>query len=287
MKQSIRIFLILILALSFCAIAYSATLEYPYYMGVNEDKEIRLYEENLSGHNGIIFFNGTNYSMSHGEDSWYIIVTNNLSEDIDFTVMINSSEGIIFSDSGIMRWRIPYYTTIKIFKASNNKSYENDFQYIFLKPIVPTSPYRFNPNFMNPSSDNDLAFWGDYAGGEAVIKLYEPGKYSLNLEVTKTKSSIPWNQEFIYPQASTSQYYTHITDLDITNATNQNFIVKASIWDISKSRFIMELVTIGIILLIWVLIVVASCFTGNLAFIGVAFFGGMFIIIPIIRGILG
>lgn len=245
-------------------------LYYPYYMDVNKSEEIRFYT-NTTGTAANITFEGTEYEMTNGGAYFYIDISNPDPENVDFNVTLNGT----LSAEGTMRFRIPFYVTIKLWNSATNsssvKQYKNDFQYIFLT----TSNDRLGGSWLDADADwlqfkwldrllfgtaglrydttvdGRLAFWSNYNNGMGRIKLYEIGNYTLNLETTKTKSSLGWDYEFVFPQDTESKYYHGITVLEIAYPVNQVVDVFVDKWEFMQFQVMMNWLWYGFLFAVW------------------------------------
>jgi hypothetical protein len=279
-------------------------LEYAYYFEVNRSNEIRFYG-NTSENIAYIIINETAYLMNSNSEYFYLSFLNPNREDINFIFNLTDLSNItIFSTSGVMRFRIPFYVDFYIYRdnvQNQPQLYTNQFQYVFLK-FESQTPYSYtnstkwlnswNTNllsFLQGNSqmpkDTELALWAAINNGMARIKVYEAGNYSVNLETTKTRSSIPWQYEFIYPQDSGSQYHTKITSIEISPEQYQEISIYANMWDISKSRALWNIVLVAVVIVIYIAAVVLSFYTGNLWIISGVTFGGLLILLNVIKSL--
>lgn len=252
----------------------TSRLGYSYFMDLNHNQEIRLYTTNMSNFSSNITFEGAAYDMTAQSGYFTIAVSNAVKEDIPFNVTLFYNNVSTAQANGTMRWRDPFYVEIKLFHANKNNDsepYKNDFQYVFLTQAtvlqngnMNIEPYNRFFDSINkalgytPAStiDRKLAFWAPYANGKGKIKVYEAGNYTINLEVTNTKSSIPWNYEFIYPQDSASNYYTGIASVEIAQEEDQVLSVYISPFEISSVKFTMSLIMNIVFFVIWIALIV-------------------------------
>jgi len=253
-------------------------LAYPAYMDVGETELIKLYISNRSNKEAWIEFEGTNSSMTNSTNFWYVGVTSAVEEDVNFTVYFNQSNGtILYSKNGTMRWREPFYLDIFLYKggtlnSSIAESYVNDFQYVYVKNKTGGNTWYdsdwVNFDFVDPlfynmlgmeyntEIDKNVAFWGNYRNGKGRVKLYETGNYSINLISTKSKSSIGWQYEFVYPQRHGNDYYTNIVNVAIDEEVDQVLEIFVDRYEIQKWKFMMNWVWNIVLILLWLGLVV-------------------------------
>lgn len=271
-------------------------LEYDYFMEVNTTERIYLYA-NTSLNNAFFVLNGTQYLMSVDGARFYIDVVNNQSEDIPFSVnmtsLLNRTSNIF---DGVMRWRTPFYLTISVYKKSKGDNettlYKHDFQYIYLKKEGQVDSYSTILNGVDQLNAvlglkklaTETAFWSELNGGIGTVKLYEPGNYSINLETTKSKTSIPWNYEFIIPQADGSVYTEKLASVEISEPSAQSIKIYATMFEITQARGWLEIVKLIFIIIFGAAVIILGIMSG---IPGIAFAGIISGIILIIMGMHG
>jgi hypothetical protein len=289
--KAVKIFLFGILFL-FCS-AFTlgvSSLSYDYYFEVNESNTI-LFLANVSNNSALINFNLTNYSMTKGIDYFSIAVSNPKREDVNFSVyLLNSTNETIEKLDGIMRFRVSFDVTIQIYKSSHGINstvpFRDDFQYVYIQKLGESSVQDTTLKYLDllnqkigaepQTLDSTLSLWADYSGGQGIIKVYEAGNYTLSLETTKTKSSIPWAYEFMYPQALGSKYSQSLTNLEIPSEENQIFKVYATAFEIDFMKAMLNIFLVVIVILVYVGLIILSFYSGNVGVIfAVIAFGGI------------
>jgi len=201
-----------------------------------------------------------------------------------FNIMMTSTDVVdipLYYYEGVLRFRSPFYVTFNLYHDGINTSltqpYTNDFQYIFLQTDATTNSVSWMDGdwiyfnwidklFYNiigmeytsstPAIDTTLSFWGNYNNGGATIKLYEADNYSVNLETTKSKSSIPWNYEFIYPQSTGSEYDHKILNLEIVNESTQTITIFIDEYEISSFKFMVNILKNSILIILWLALII-------------------------------
>lgn len=261
-------------------------LEYPYYMDVNVTETIKFYFSYISSYPGgimQIWFSGSFYNMTDEGGSLYDInVISHIEEDVPFAVYIYNTTDYILMANGTMRWRIPFYETINFWQADNYtdtsvKQYKNEFQYVYMQfanntgvnPLPDASyldswfngwlPFYHN-SFTNSSTlDRKLSFWSNYTNGEARVKLYEAGNYTIGIVSMGIMAPL-WTEEFIYPQYATKKYSSKILNdnnpVNIGTESNATLDVYVSMWEVNKFNVInnilynIAIVVFGVIMFI-------------------------------------
>jgi hypothetical protein len=277
--------------------ACTGSLYYPYFMDVDQIEIINYTHSCLDNSSWLaIYFEGSFYNLTASSTQrFYVAVTSNESEDIPFDIYLRNSTSDTLLSSGTMRWRNPYYLTIHFWKSDSNETnqwgstksalYKNEFQYVYMQYASETSGnpltdisyldsmvswLPFYTDTFDSHIDNTLSFWSDYVDGEAVIKLYEPGNYTIGI-VTIPISGITWNEEFVYPQFASKKYKSQIISSDAPVAlegTDAEIEVYISMWEVNKFNVIMNVIyNIAIVLIGIVIFVFVAKFGG----IGTAF----------------
>jgi hypothetical protein len=312
MNTKTAVLALVILALC-SAFAFADELQYNYYFEVNESSPIRLVT-NTTGVNASLDINGSVYQMTDGADYFSISLSNPIKDDVPFYVYkynyTNYTVGnvsynnitILNNLTGTMRFRIPFNVQVQIFKKGSTRGnatvpFKDDFQYVYIQKITgekvsSASQIKMSTGWFNSAIgltpktlDTKLSLWGDYSDGSATIKVYESGNYSLNLETTKTKSSIPWAYEFYYPQSLGAHYSQNIANLEIPTEQAQDFKVYATAYEIDSAKMLMNLVYTVIIVLVFFALIYVSILTGNGYLILTVVFGGGLIVISLIHGL--
>lgn len=281
-KKSFLLLLIVLLSVSFVSAYY---LKYPYYMGTGETESIRVYGDTSVLNYSIISFNGSDYNMTDSVTYWNIYVSSGVEENQNFSIYLSNqtinktdNNTYLLNVNGTMRFRSPFYVTITLYESGNNETtysalYKNEFQYLFLQPRNTLSgsswmdseliTFSFMDKWLGklfdyevPTTiDTSLSFWGKYDTGSTQIKLYEPGNYSMNLESIKVTGSDLWDEEFIYPQYTESQFYNEILLLNI-DKINQSIDIFIDRFEISSFRFTMNIVWNLLVWFIWLVLVI-------------------------------
>lgn len=202
--------------------------------------------------------------------------------------------------SGVMKWRIPFNVTINLYSYGSLNStqpqpYLNDFNYVILSPEGTDTKYgaefintiesinsMFYGDAFSKSMNTNLAFWGKYENGEAIITLYEANNYTLKLGVSDTIYSSDWKYEFIYPQYSNLKYLSDITEVAIDEEIEQELLIYADKIEIDTFNVVMNFTWAIVIFIVWVVAVgLITYFTNGQ--IGLVVAGST---IPIIIGVI-
>ena len=264
----------------------NAEMWFAYYMDVNLTEEIRLYYNNITDDKTAeIEFSGVNYTMSNTSYYYYISVTSEVEEDVNFTIYINTTPtGTIFNRNSTMRWRIPFYVEIFLYMYDGNSNsslsspYKNDFQYMYLQNETTklgkhwlNSDLNFEMKALdrflwkwtgypyNDSIDTSLAFWSNYNNGKAKIKLYEMGNYSISLITSRVKSSRGWNYEFVFPQLNLNDdYFSKVVILEIQDEIDQVYEIFIDRFELSWFKFSMNIMWNLMYIILWIALVILT-----------------------------
>jgi hypothetical protein len=180
------------------------------------------------------------------------------------------------NDTETIKFRVPFYVTIHLYRSANNytdaEPYTNEFQYIYLRatnvsqPIIRDLTYLdnfftkvhfpFYRRTFTATADNTISYWDKYDTGEATIKLYETGDYSINL-LTTDVTGVTWPYEFIYPQFSNEIYKSRIKDsVTFSTLVNYNMNVYVDMWEINKFNVMMNWAKWLAIVVIWIVLTI-------------------------------
>lgn len=226
------------------------------------------------------------------EDNLYSLVTNSTDEDdVPFRISLRNQGGdniSYYNYTGVMKFRDSFYVTIVLWKKGSNTStfaekYENRFAYIVLQnwttafknPVLDMSyldkGFSWLPLYgalgttkLPKVIDVTESFWAPINNGEAKIKMYEYGNYSIYLLSEDVQNNITWPYEFIFPQTDHTKYKGMLTDkmspITISSETDQTWDIYFSIWEVNKLDFAFEIGKYIILALIWVIgiIVIAN-----------------------------
>ena len=236
-----------------------------------------------------IKFEGHTYNMNYDSENelFYIDVTEEDEKDISFTVMYYNSydSNNTLNGTGIMRWRESFDITLTFYKQDMNDPdaqptiYKNDFYYVYLLPDNGTSKIQTDkigyvdyledwfgwiPGYGGDLSgygitkkelDIQTAFWSVYNDGEAKIKLYEKGNYTIHL-ITNKMTGGEWPYEFIYPQFKSAKYRTKVASVEIRDETSTEYNVYMDAWEVFKFKLMMNLIYWIIAFIIYIIMVV-------------------------------
>jgi len=213
-------------------------------------------------------------------------------DDMNFRVSLRNQgdDNISYvNNTGILKFRDPFNVKIILWKKSNNNSnfaerYDNNFAYIYLQswttafvnPVMDMSyldtSFEWLPLYgaLGTTSripkviDTTESFWAPITNGEAEIKLYEFGNYSIYLLSQDIQGNITWNYEFIYPQTDHTKYKGMLTGkmspINIVEEDDQTWDIYFSIWEVNKMDFVFEIGKYIVLIIIWIigLLVIAN-----------------------------
>lgn len=253
-----------------------ATTVYDYYMGVNESELFKYYPQNLTLNYNLLI-NGSTYNLTGVSDYFYTYVTCSEDEDLAFQVL-ESNLSLI---NGTFRCRTPFYLNVYLKKENetittllNKDSYCDDFSYVMLKPYTDkisvrtidsiNSMFKWIPGYSTlpkiKTQYSDVVFWNNYNSCYAKIKMYELGNYSIIVGSTKIK---PTFIEFIDPRNQDESYFSDITNYnpyEVTNKTDTDVLIYASLWELSNERYLSNYLNIGLIIGLIILIPIIIIF---------------------------
>jgi hypothetical protein len=183
----------------------------------------------IQGNNTLVqvTFNGTTYNMTNLTAKWSLTVVSNQSEDVTFLVNATNDQYTCLTSSFISRWRTAFNVKFRLYKeplnATDPARYSNEFQYVVLvnnngKNTDDMTVYALNKGLDNlydntlgwltntegnsatgEPPDHNTYFWGQYTTGEATVKLYEPGNYTVYVMNNKVKFPVNYFYEFERP----------------------------------------------------------------------------------------
>jgi len=293
MKKIIYL-MIFLLSISFVfSVSYSVQLSYDNFMTVDDVEEIIAYQyvddsliQNNDTYKSLLTIDGISYNMSFDNTTktYGINVTSGIEENTNIMVSLtNLSETETYiSTNNVIKWRIPFYVDIYLWKKNGNltttTSYKNEFAYIYLR--------NWNTSYTNEIKDisylDDMfswvplygsvsstklpksinyneVFWAPYSNGKASIKLYEKGNYSMFVLTQDIISNINWSYEFIRPQTGQENYKGEITDkmnpLNIMNEEDQTFDVYFSMWEVNKMDLVWEFGKWILLIVVWICLI--------------------------------
>jgi len=242
-------------------------------VGVNESKYLSLFAVNLNGtkiddNNNVLqvsFDNISWYNMTYDSSvkSWDIVLTSDVEENATVYLHFASSTYNCINDSVDIKFRIPFYATVRVFKFDNEtegvEPYKNNFNYVYMKLLdttekdyadyVPSETsvdrflsqaYSWMPGIelLYPSSvDRTIVHWGQYDNGNALIKLYETGTYKIFL-LTHAEKGLSWNYEFYKPQQFNIKVDSGLTTVNLTEKTDVTLELLTNDWEIDKIGYV-------------------------------------------------
>jgi hypothetical protein len=162
---------------------------YP-YSDVNNSFIIDLFSDFSYSNAFYLKVNGSDFFVNHISGNHYQIYLN-FTElgDYPFTIYSESPCNQYNNFTGILKVRQPYYITIELYKSKGNNSfwnslfgrYKNDFSFI-------TAEFRnnydtFTNKYVVPLDklSKTNVFHSSYTDGQAVLKLWDNGEYTLRL----------------------------------------------------------------------------------------------------------
>jgi hypothetical protein len=279
----------LLLGIIFLLSIYSVSsfqLDYPDYMDVNVSESIKLIGDRTGFTANLTFSNNT-YVMGNYSTGFQTLVTSASSEDVNFTIFVyNASGNMTQNFTGIMKFRVPFEVTLRFWKVDSANTtgfttertpYKNEFQFVFLQFSDQSSLDPYDVSYLDDyfgwipgfggaftsarTLDTTLSFWGLYSNGEAVVKLYEPGNYTVGL-VSSGVMGLSWDYEFIYPQFGFKEYKSTLVNsgsaMQIKNASDVSVDIYITMWEVAKSSVIKDwvynlcIVVVGAIIFIFV-----------------------------------
>jgi hypothetical protein len=212
-------------------------------------------------HNNVTYYDSIN-------KRWFITMLSSVVDDTNFTIRAESDHYACKEVKFLTKWRIPFYVNFQLYKEALNSTdphaYMNDFQYVVLtnKNDVRTLDMTaisfnngayglinglFSWTSAKPVSISSLPpdvntyFWGNYGMGDAQVKLYEPGNYSVYVMNNKVQYPSNYFWEFQRPTTNDPGYLGNIYDdlevYDHTNMSNTYNSLNNSVFKISLSRF--------------------------------------------------
>lgn len=302
-KSSIFLLLLCLLPLSYAVTCQNSTPSNLYlenarpYTAINNSFTLRAYYQDTAGNsiqgnetNLTISFGGNTYGMTNYTSYWEITLLSSISEDVTFLVQANNSYYACKAITFTGKWRTPYNVIIKLYKESLNLTtpdqYINDFHYIVLvnnneKNSYSMSAWAFNRGVANSINwltgwipgqkplqlpdnfDNNIYFWGKYGSGQATIKLYEPGNYTIYAMNNKVEYPTNYFWEFERPTTKDVEYmgniYDHLQAYDQTNVSNtpnsfNNSVIKVSLSKVEANTYYVAMNIIQIIIVVAIFI---------------------------------
>ena len=241
----------------------------PYYVGVNESKYLSLFAVDVNGskinnNNNVLqvsFDNLSWFNMTYdaSAESWDVVLTSDVEEDVTIYLHFASSTYSCINDSVDVKFRIPFYATVNVYKfdnaTENVEPYENNFNYVYMKLLdtnekdysdyVPSESstdrffsqaYSWMPGIelLYPSSvDRTIVHWGHYDNGNALIKLYEEGTYKIFL-LTHAEKGLAWNYEFYKPQQFDIKVESGLATVNLSTKVDVNLDLLTNDWEIDK-----------------------------------------------------
>ena len=264
---------------------------YATYLDVNNVPINEGYSSNQTITNtSVRFLYNTSYinmTYDSANSRWKSLVTGTSDENITFKFEGWSQNYTCANTSNyILKIRVPYYLTFQFYKTSINQGnfslmtdpYINDFQYVVLQfsSYIPqafrTTNYLNNFGnmfwFYKPievADDTTLSFWASYTDGQAVVKLYDLGDYSINLLSVQSIGQA-WSNEFTYPQYTSQRYISTLNNkLTISNVSNVTLKGIVSKWEINKYEAISNLIYWVIAIIIYAILMYFVLAFGGIA----------------------
>jgi len=254
----------------------------PYYVGLNEYGKLEVAGVNDGTYlnDSVVLFQVTfnestwyNMSFDNTTNEWFAYLSSSIEEDQTALVRMTSSLYNCINESYLIKFREPYFLTVKLYDSnttvSNPQPYVNDFNYVYLEShnsttymSVPSTNdvsnlmnnfYSFVPGIetLYPSTvDTTLVHWGKYTDGYAVIKLYDLGEYDLYL-MSHSISGLNWNYEFFKPQQAEIKVDSRVEkQINITTKGNFTASVYISKFESDKMGYMMNIGYIIVVIII-------------------------------------
>jgi len=240
----------------------------PNYCGLNESCSIWVdvsLDNDTTYDNFEVYFEGdgifTEMSWNNNTQHWYLsLIEESIEQDYLFTIYIVADNiSLSCSYDNYLYFREPFYVSLTFYKTNNTDTeiWKNDFHYAYMREVSLVKTYNSqlgdisyledafswmpfygeigNYEKLTKITDTVETFWSPYTDGEAIIKLYEAGNYSVGIIGLDRIGDFRWNYEFIKPQGDDVKYDTMIIgkleSLDINNETNQSYKVIMTAWE--------------------------------------------------------
>ena len=282
-------------------------LIYNIYGSVNGSEQIRVYPElgfTSSDIMNITFDDSSSFLMTLDTEGFFRInITDNVTEDINFTVLYVNS---LLNKTGTIKMRVPFHLVMTYYKDSSlktnatNQVWDNDiFNYVYMINDSQTTDkflnslnsydytkwfswipfYNIVPKISFTSLQNTLYtqkdityFYDDLESGTVNITLYETGNYSMYLLGMKVFDTIPAYQylHFVIPDYTNRNTDTFLMNFEIDDTTDKFYNIRLDLYTVSKYHFARNIVFWLIIVLIWVALTVGVSMISIKAGIGIS-----------------
>jgi hypothetical protein len=256
-----------------CSGTLSTTLDvdYPIYGDINAPEliEVKYLDEygvsiEVGGTQVALYLNSSwyNFTYTNSTDTWWLYLMDSSSENFDFNVSAYAPSYLCVNVSGMIKFRTPFYLTFHFYKAKDAtdmdvEEYKNEFQFIVLQNYTQVNQMNtfadlhyldtwfgwmpfYTKGKIGRKVNTDVSFWSEYENGQAIIKLYETGNYSINM-LTSNVHGLEWSKEFIFPQFDPDWNLQRLqTGLIISNTSSKTVNVYATLWEINKMRLVRD-----------------------------------------------
>jgi len=251
-----------------------------------------------------VTFDNQTYNMTEEGGYWDITITSNESEDIDIIINATNDNWECKSAEFITKFRIPFWVNFQLYKEKLNSTdpqpYENDFQYVVMvnnndlrridmaQASINNGLRSIDDSLMSLTAmpqrnigeqipqmggvpDRNIYFWGEYQNGQATIKLYEPGNYSVYVMNNKIQYPASYWWEFQRPTTNDPGYlgnvYPRLEVYDHEKYTSTPTSLNNSVYKISLSRFeanwwfaTLNLLYVGLVIIVYIVVVVLTIY---------------------------